>query len=85
MNYAKALSNFYSSFPPVVARYSVRNVLGCARQCALTVDCTQFNIGLRSDVAQGDVNVYYCDVSGSGSAQTFVTSVVSSWDLYTLQ
>jgi hypothetical protein len=84
MYYGKALSNFYSSFPPVVARYSVRNVLGCASQCMSTVDCSQFNIGLQSDVTQGDVNVYYCDVSGSGSAKTLVTSVVDSWDLYTL-
>ncbi len=78
------VSNFYSVYPPVIARYAVRNIIGCATKCATTLDCAQFNYGLRNDATAGDVNIYYCDVSGKGTSANFYLTVVNSWDLYTL-
>jgi hypothetical protein len=78
------MSNFYCAIPAHIARYPVISVFVCSSQCSAIPDCAHFNFGRRNDVMAGDDKLYYCDVSGQGTALNPPSSVADSWDFYTL-
>ena len=83
--FTKIFNNKYCTNTPVVARYEVRGLSECSKNCLETPDCTMFMYGKRNDSNYSDLNQYYCDVTGTSSGNvSYTSSGGTDWSTYTI-